>query len=215
MLLLQFITSKLAHLKKLILIALLCSQQGLFAQNSIKGLVTDSSGAPIPFCALALLKAADSSLVKGNVADDKGQYVYEKVTPGTYLLKFNNIGYQTGWSAPFSIDSLLQVEMPATALRTEGVVLQEVTVATIKPTIEFKNGMVVMNIENNIISGGNTIFELLKRVPGVVVDAQNNITVNGRGGVRFMIDGRLQQIPTNQIINMLMGMPLNRSLTLS
>jgi len=64
-----------------------------------------------------------------------------------------------------------------------------------------------MNIENNIISGGNTVFELLRRFPGISIDAQNNIMVNGRGGIRFLFDGRLQQIPAGQLVNMFMGMP--------
>jgi len=197
---------KFAHLKKLLLIALWCSHAG-FSQNLIKGSVADSTGAPIPFCALALVNAKDSSLVKGNVADDKGEFLYEKIAPGNYLFKFTQVGFKTAWSQPIAVDSLSQITLPPLVLKAEGVTLKIVEVTVMKPTIEFKNGMVVMNIENNIISGGNTIFELLKRVPGVVIDAQNNITVNGRGGVRFMIDGRMQQISVGQMINMFMGMP--------
>jgi len=207
---LQFLVNYLNFglLKKIVLITLLCSSfLGSYAQNFIKGSVIDSAGSPVPYCALAILNAKDSSLVKGNVCDDKGEFIYEKVVAGNYIIKFSNVGFKTGWSVPISIDSVSQITLSPQLLRSEGVMLKEISVAAFKPTIEFKSGIVVMNVENNIISGGNTVFEILKRVPGISIDARNNITVNGRGGVRFLIDGRLQQIPTDQMINILMGMP--------
>lgn len=190
-----------------LLLLFICTFFNSTAQNFIKGSVSDTTNAPVPFCALGLLKAQDSSLVKGNVTDDNGKFSFEKVPAGTYLLKFESVGFKTGWSSVLTVDSFSQLSLPPFILKAEGVSLGEVSTSAIKPIIEFKKGMVVMNVENNILAGGNTVFELLKRVPGVTVDAQNNITVDGRGGVRFLIDGRLQQIPADQLVNMLMGMP--------
>ncbi|HEY1040821.1 MAG TPA: outer membrane beta-barrel protein, partial [Bacteroidia bacterium] len=61
-------------------------------------------------------------------------------------------------------------------------------------------------VEDDILAKGNTVLELLKRVPGVIIDAQNNITINGIGGARFLIDDRLQQMPAPQVLDMLQGM---------
>jgi iron complex outermembrane receptor protein len=177
------------------------------SQNFITGMVTDSSGMPVPYCAMVLVNATDSSQVKGNVTNEAGQFTFQKIAAGTYLIKFSNVSYKTAWSNSITVDSLSQIKLSPQLLKTEGVNLKEISIAVIKPVIEFKNGIVVMNVENNIISGGNTVFELLKRIPGVTIDSQNNLSVNGRGGVRFLIDGRLQQIPTGQMITILMGMP--------
>ncbi len=196
------------------IIALCCFAFTLSAQNFIKGTVVDSTNTPIPYCAMAILNAKDSSLVKGNVANESGEFIFENIKVGNYIVKFTNVGFKAGFSAPATVDSLSQLILPPQILKAEGITLKEVSVSAFKPTIEFKNGIVVMNVENNILSGGNTVFELLKRIPGVVVDAQNNISVNGQGGVRFLIDGRLQQIPTAQMINMLMGMPAESVSTL-
>ncbi|MES2760661.1 MAG: outer membrane beta-barrel protein [Bacteroidota bacterium] len=195
-------------LKKLLLTTLLIgSFFSYYAQNAITGLVTDSTNAPVSYCAMALLNAKDSSLVKGNVTDENGKFTFQKIAIGTYLIKFSNVSYKTSWSNTFTVDSLSQLTLAPQVLKTEGINLKEVSIAVAKPIIEFKKGIVVMNIENNIISGGNTVFELLKRIPGVTVDAQNNISVNGRGGVQFLMDGRLQQIPATQMVNLLMSMP--------
>ena len=200
-------TAKTFFLKKhFLLLVVIHLVFNSFAQNSIKGFVTDSAHVPSSYCALALLNANDSSIVKGNVTDDQGVFTFENIKGGSYLLKFNSVGFKTGWSPTIIVDSLSHLVLDPQILVNEGIALNEVSVSVFKPIIEFKKGMVIMNIENNILSGGNTVFELLKRVPGVIIDAQNNITINGQGGVRFLINGRLQQIPTSQMVNMLMGM---------
>jgi hypothetical protein len=117
------------------------------------------------------------------------------------------VGYKSSSSQIFNVDSLSNIELPPQILQAEGVSLKEVSVSVIKPTIEFKKGMTVMNVKNNIFTAGNTVFELLKRIPGVTVDAQNNISINGKGGVAFLFNGRLQQIPASQVVNLLMGIP--------
>jgi iron complex outermembrane receptor protein len=188
------------------LLFVFCIGLNSYSQNSVKGLVSDSTKNPVPFCAMVLLNASDSSQVKGNLSDSIGSFVFEKIKPGTYFIKFNSVGYAPTASNTFSVDSISKISLPTTILRTQGVNLNEVAVSVYKPAIEFKKGIVIMNVENDILARGNTVFDLLKRLPGVIIDAQNNITINGSGGVRFLIDDRMQQMPTPQIMDMLAGM---------
>lgn len=190
----------------LILILLFAAFTG-FSQNVIKGTIADSTKAPVPFCAVALLNAKDSSLVKGTLADENGNFIFEKTAAGGYLVKVANAGFKASLSQVLQVDSLSQITLDTLFLNSESIHLKEVSVSVFKPTVEFKKGIVVLNVENSILAGGNTVVELLRRIPGVVVDAQNNITVNGRGDVRFLMDGRLQQIPTSQMMTILSGMP--------
>jgi len=97
---------------------------GSYSQNFIKGSVVDTTGAPVPYCALAILQAKDSSLVKGNVSDDKGEFVYEKVTEGNYILKFTNIGFKTVYSKPLAVDSVSQITLSPQVIKHEGIVLK-------------------------------------------------------------------------------------------
>lgn len=155
------------------------------SQNSIRGTVTDSLQHAIPFCSLALMNASDSSLVKGNISDSAGLFVFNKIKPSTYFIKFNSVGFRSACTTVFKIDSLSALNLPPQILLAEGVNLTEVSISGYKPAIEFKNGMVIMNVENDILAKGNTVLEILKRIPGVIVDAQNNISINGVGGARF------------------------------
>ena len=74
--------------KSLALILLIFLSTLSFSQNYIKGLVTDSTKAPVSFCAMALMNAKDSTQVKGNLSDSSGLFVFEKVKPGNYFIKF-------------------------------------------------------------------------------------------------------------------------------
>jgi hypothetical protein len=66
--------------------------------------------------------------------------------------------------------------------------LKEVSIVAYKPAIEFKKGIVVMNVEDDILARGNTVLDLIKRLPGLIIDAQNNIMINGASRARFLID---------------------------
>jgi len=94
------------------------------------------------------------------------------------------------------------------------VALKEVAVTNRIPALEMKNGLLIMNLENNPLAAGSTVLEMLKRMPGVLIDEQNNITINGKSGVGFLMDGRLQQMPVAQMIQVLSNTPANAIATI-
>ncbi|MCW3105227.1 MAG: TonB-dependent receptor [Bacteroidetes bacterium] len=188
-----------------LLLALLSSYSSI-SQCDIKGRVVDTLQVAIPFAPVGLLNSKDSSVYKGAVTDQDGNYCFENIHKGEYLVKVTAIGYIASYSKTIVFDSITMVDMPALALGSNSTNLKEVDITAFKATVEFKKGIIVLNVENNLIAKGNSVLDLLKQVPGVHVDAQNNITVNGMGGVRFLIDGRLQQMSGDQMAGILSGM---------
>jgi hypothetical protein len=174
--------------------------------QSVSGKILDSLNVPVPFSTIALLRSNDSSLVKGNISNDKGEYFFEKLAPGNYLIKAVFVGYNDFYSSVFRLDSTAKFKVPDISLQAKGINLNEVSVVSIKQAVEFKNGMIVLNVEDSPLSVGNNVFELLKRLPGVYVDNQNNITLNGKSGVTVMIDGRQQRLSGQQLVSVLSSM---------
>src|SRR5437868_2914426 len=84
-----------------------------FSQNFIKGNVTDSIQGPVPFCAMVLVNANDSSTIKGNISDSVGYFIFEKVKAGNYFIKFTAVGFKAATSATFAVDSLSQITIPS------------------------------------------------------------------------------------------------------
>ena len=166
----------------------------------------DTTGKNFPFVSIALLSATDSSQVKGTISDEEGNYEFSKIKSGNYILKYFSVGYSEQYSPQINVDSTSQLTIPSIILKAGSVNLNEVSVTSFKKVIEFKNGMTVLNVENSIMAAGNTVLDVLKRIPGVTVDNKNNISISGKQGVRIMMDGRMQQFSMEQIVSMLSAM---------
>lgn len=192
--------------KRCVVLVVLVFSCPLFSQNSIKGTVVDSTGNGFPFVSIALLNSLDTLSTKGTISDESGNYEFVNIRPGRYTLMFFSVGYSKIHSDEILLDSISQRIIPAAVLKATGVNLNEVSVTSLKKVIEFKNGMTVLNVENSIMAAGNTVLDVLKRIPGVTVDNKNNISISGKQGVRIMMDGRMQQLSMEQIISMLSAM---------
>ena len=178
-----------------------------YAQTTIKGKLVSKDNEPIPFATVALLKAKDSSIVKGNFTADDGSFEFEKIMNGCYKIKAIVIGMETTYSPVIEITTADNIVLENLVIQKSGVDLQSVDIVAIKPLVEFKNGNIILNVENSTIAAGNSAYELLKKAPGVSIDNNNNIAIQGKQGVKIMIDGRMQQLSKDQLMNLLQSMP--------
>ncbi len=190
---------------------LLCSS--VFAQSPIRGKVSgeaqEPNGKPLSFATILLLKVADSTLVKGAITSESGNYEIENVSGGRYLIAASMMGFQKTYSSPFEITAqATDIKMPVLKVLENAQTLQEVKVVTKKPFVEQQIDRMVVNVENSIVSAGGTALEILEKAPGVTIDRQNDrLQLKGRQGVMVMIDGKLQQISMQDLMNMLQSMP--------
>lgn len=183
--------------------ALLLSALAANAQ-SITGKLVDSTFAPVPFAVVALINAPDSAIITGRLSDENGRYVFEKISPGNYFMKISAAGFSDARSDNFYYDSLELKVIPDIVLK-KSMLLDAVTISSLIPTVEFKNGNITVNIENSALARGNSVYDLLFRLPGVSIN-NNSITIAGRSGVIVMIDGRIQRLSDEQLMNILKGM---------
>jgi iron complex outermembrane recepter protein len=172
------------------------------SQSNISGRVIDSLQTPVPYQPIALLNAKDSIVNKGIITNESGRYSFDNVKPGSYLLKVIASGFKIKFSNSFPIDSSHSVEVPDLQLISTDISLNEVSVTVMKKTIEFKNGNITVNVEDSPLAVGNTLYELLAKLPGVTV-IDDVISINGKAGVKILIDERLQQYSGQQLITLL------------
>ena len=195
--------------KQQLIIWLLLSCFSHYAQNKLEGKVGDAKGEVVPFCPLALMNAADSTIIKGTLTNEDGNYVFENFKTGNYLLKVSYTGYADTIISVGKIDSLSQLTLEPLVLKTSSVKLDEVSVTATKKPMEFKNGNITVNIEGSPIAIGNSVYDLLMRLPGVMV-MDGVISIQGKSGVRVMIDDRVQQLSADQLMSILKGMSANQ-----
>lgn len=183
---------------------LLCCVSGLYAQ--VNGTVADSSGQALPFCNILLLKATDSTVVTGSTANETGAFQLEKKENGSFMLHVMYSGYLDFYSAPFTLSDE-QPSYDAGTIRMElNPKMQHVVeVVAQKPFMEQKIDRTVFNIDNSVIAAGNNALDLLRKLPGVSVDNNDNIQVRGKAGVLLTIDGRTSYLSGADIANYLRG----------
>ncbi|WP_158600301.1 TonB-dependent receptor domain-containing protein [Fibrisoma montanum] len=181
------------------------------ARTTVSGDAKTPAGKPLEFATILLLKAGDSTLVKGAAGDADGHYSIDNVMPGTYRISVTGVGYQKAFSAPFTVETgQAQVAVPTLVVQEDSRTLGEVKVTAKKPFIEQLADKTVVNVENSIVSAGGTALDVLEKAPGVLVDTQNDrISLKGRTGTLVMIDGKPTYLSAQEVVNLLRNTPSN------
>ncbi len=176
--------------------------------GAISGTITTSDNRPVEAATLQLLKAADKSLVKVAVTDKSGNFTFDKLAEGKYLISISAVGFAKKVSEPVEITATnVKAEVAAIQLSPLVKGLNEVTVTSTKQFIEQKPDRMVVNVEASPSNAGATALEVLEKSPGVSVDNDGNISLKGKQGVIVMLDGKPTYLSGADLANILRNMP--------
>jgi len=142
----------------------------LFSQYRVDGTVKDDNNIALPFSNVFLLKAIDSTLIKGSSANEEGYFQIKNIKKGQYLIKASYFNSESK-IIPLHIQNDGTVDNLVVQKTTEE--LEEVVVVSKRPTIERKADRVVFNVENTNVSQSSS-WDILKSTPGVI-NAQNGL----------------------------------------
>ncbi len=187
----SFILKLIFTIAAIIVIGAVTTQLKAQETGVISGTVIDkTTGAPIEGADVTINRVKDSSLVKGAQTDASGKFTFQDVPNGRYYLKANLVGYNYSIVSGITINpNSLNVMVDPIKLST-GTTTDEIVVESEKSQIEFRPDKKVFNVGKNITNQGSTVIDLLKEIPSVTVDQDNNISLRGSEGVKIMIDGR-------------------------
>ena len=181
-----------------------------FAQTGgkISGSIKDGGNQKIIDAAsVSLLKAKDSSLIKVAVADKAGNFSFENVNEGNYLVLATSTSHLKVYSPAISITTnALFANVGVLQLVPEEKALKEVSVTFKKPLIERKLDRTIVNVDASITSTGGTALEVLEKTPGISVDKDGNISLKGKAGVIVYLDGRPSYLSGPDLATMLRNM---------
>jgi iron complex outermembrane recepter protein len=189
------------------LLAFALFTNSIHAQTTVKGKILNSEHQPIAFATVVLSKAIDSAVVKGIYSEENGAFQFENIAVGNYFIKSVAVGMGTKSTAAFEIkEGQAELKVEDLVFENSTVDLSAVEVSSIRPMVEFKNGTTTLNVDNTALAAGNSAYDILKKAPGVNIDNNNNIAIQGKKGVKVMIDGRMQQLSNEQLATMLKSM---------
>ena len=179
---------------------------------TIKGIVIEAdTHAPMEYANVTVYSATDSTIVGGIMTSANGSFEIKKLSPGTFFVRANFIGFEkTTISKVVLHPETPVVDLGKIELKEATEKLAEVEVKADKARVEFKIDRRVVNVSQDINSTGGSAVEILANTPSVQTDFEGNITLRGSSSFTVLIDGKpsvltgsdaLRQIPATNIEN--------------
>ena len=164
----------------------------LFAQGAIKGLLQDKDkGEALPLATVTIYKAADTSLITYRLTDNKGFFSINDLPFAIPLrLVATHAGYVTLREEFILSDTLKIIDfeiLETTVLPTD---MEEVIVVAERPPVLVRKDTIEFNASSFKTLPNAVVEDLLKKLPGVDVDKEGNIRVNGKPVNKILVDGK-------------------------
>ena len=182
-------------MKKLILIlALFVMALTAMAQKTLSGtILSKTDGQPIEMATVRLFAfppkdMPDSILVQGAQTYDDGLFILSNIRPGRYKLIVSSVGFNehSQWVEMKQQD----LDLPAIRLVEQVQHLAEVSVQGKAAEMTVKGDTIEYNTAAYQVSETATVEDLLKKMNGVEVDKEGNVTINGESIKAVRIDGK-------------------------
>jgi hypothetical protein len=175
-------------MKKIILFFLFLFSQMAFAQRfTLRGTVVDSASKPLEMATVTLLSVKDSSLISFERTNETGFFEIKNIPSASYLLKITYVEYK-----PFArvISPTSEVlDMGKIQMKSSSV-LDEVVVKAEKPPVTVKRDTIEFNAGSFKVKPNGNVEDLLKKLPGVQVERDGTVKVQGEEVKRVMVDGK-------------------------
>ncbi|WP_316847559.1 outer membrane beta-barrel protein [Pedobacter psychrodurus] len=163
----------------------------------ITGTVMNKNGVKVS-ASLKFTSLADTAFIKIVTSDNEGKYMLANFPANKFTVEVKAVGYRPlkeiheAFTGKTSLDLSFSLEPGVKEL-------ESVVVAARKALIERHNDKTVMNVENSIVSTGNTALEVLAKMPGVSVNQDGIISIKGKSGANVLIDGKSTYLSAEQL----------------
>ncbi len=160
------------------------------AQNIRGKVCLEEDKSPVPFATVALVQLPDSTMITGVITLTDGGYTLEKVKPGNYFIRVSFVGYETSGKSTVVAEGDAEVAVDTIFLHETTASIGEVTVTAERLKGKELVDRTVYAIPEVVSKSSTNGYDLLKKIPQVNVDFQNNVTLNGSSNFIIQVDGR-------------------------
>ena len=169
--------------------------------GSISGRIMDAElHESLPYVTI-IIKDAANKIITGSITNDDGTFKIEKIPRGIVKVEIKFIGYKTITKEVNIGKSTYNIDVGDIFLEEDAENLDEVTVVAEITTIQQKIDRKVINIGKDLTTSGPTASDIMNNIPTVNVDQQTGeIALRGNQNVQVMVDGKLSNIPTAQLL---------------
>ena len=192
---------KLKQMLLLLCLCVICGTATAQKQASfrVKGLVLDSltlQGESYATVRLAK-KAQPGKALKMVLTNDEGKFLVQGTGQGEFMVSVTSVG-RNDIVRSFTVqEDGQEVDLGTLYFTSADNVLQEVEVVAQKPLVKADIDKITYNVADDPDSETNSLMEMLRKVPMVTVDGEDNIQVNGSSSFKVYVNGK----PNNMMSN--------------
>jgi len=172
---------------------------------TIKGIVIDSAAKqPAGYVTAALSDAKTQAPVKSTLTKDDGTFELKAAIGKPYTLSLVFIGYQ---NKVIQIAGNANVDLGKIYLQSSNKQLKEVTVTAAKPLMEQQVDRIAYNVSADPEAKSITALDMMRKVPLLTVDANDNIQLKGSGNYKILVNGKESGLLAKNPSDVLRSMP--------
>lgn len=177
-------------MKQLCILFLLFRTVFLSAQSITGFVIFEADGSSVPYASVVLKTLPDSNLVTGGITLMSGQYSFDKVKPGNYMVGISYMGYSPASTNIDVHEGDEVINADTLFLREKTYDMEEVVVKGDRLQGQELVDRTVYTVPDEVAGLSNNGYDILKLIPQVQVDFQNNVTLNGSSNFIIEIDGK-------------------------
>lgn len=160
------------------------------AQFSLLGQLKDTTNETVPAATVMLLNTKDSSLINYTTSDSYGKFTFKNIKKNNYILKISHITYMPHQIYIEAPENEKEINLGIILLKPIANFLMEVVIKEAKAPIFIKGDTVEYDATTFKVPPGSTVEDLLRRLPGIDVDANGAITTQGKDVKTVYVDGK-------------------------
>ncbi|MDR3261191.1 MAG: TonB-dependent receptor [Tannerella sp.] len=198
------------------IIAVLCLIVGLYTAQAqekkgdiqLKGRVLiEGTTEDIPYVTLTVQNDSDQ-VVTRQVSDGAGRFTVALKQAGSYKLILSAVGYS---AEPYdaTIGQGETLNNMGDLTMKEGIELKEVSITVQKPLIKSDPDKLIYSVEADPEAKSNTLLEIIRKVPLLSVDSEDNVTLNGQSNYKVLVNGKSSSLMSNNFKEVIKSMPAN------
>lgn len=160
-------------------------------RTKISGTLSDTVvRKPVEFAAIALLSQRDSSIVTSGITDFNGHFELKSVPKGRYIIKASHMSYEVLSKSIVVKGDVATTDIGSIPMKSKNMNLEEVVVHGKSTPVRVAKDTVEFNLAAYKPRANDVVEDVLKKLPGVVIDKDGGITVNGKSVTQVMVDGK-------------------------
>ncbi len=160
------------------------------AQTTVKGVLTDENlGEAEPFATVRVFKhgKTDKPIAMFLTKED-GSFSQQVKGKGRYDIVFSSVGKED-LKQTITLNNQGTLDLGTLLIKENATMLKGVEIVAQKPLVKMDVDKMSYNVAEDEDAKSNTVLDMLRKVPMVTVDGQDNITVNGSSSFKVYVDG--------------------------